>query len=272
MGYPIRGTVDDLVNEVRQQHIDTVLVALPLNADRQLVETLNRLCQAPVNVRLCPDAFGLRLGEVRASHVAGHTFLNVVDRPLSGWPSIAKHIEDRVLGAAILAMIAPLMLAIAILIKLDSPGPVLFRQKRYGFNNQLIEVFKFRSMYTHMTDHNAAQLTRRNDPRITKIGAFLRRTSLDELPQFINVLRGEMSLVGPRPPIDYEVERYQLWHRRRLIEAKPGITGLWQVAGRNRIAFDDMVRLDLLYAKAWSPWVDLQILLRTPKAVIEGAH
>ena len=199
MGYPIRGTVDDLIGEVRQQHIDTVLVALPLHDDRRLVEALNRLCQVPVNVRLCPDAFGLRLGQVQASHIAGHTFLNVVDRPLSGWPSIAKQIEDRVLGAAILTLISPLMLAIAIMIKLDSPGPVLFRQKRYGFNNQLIEVFKFRSMYTHMTDPSAQQLTQRNDPRITRLGAFLRRTSLDELPQFLNVVRGEMSIVGPRP-------------------------------------------------------------------------
>ena len=111
-----------------------------------------------------------------------------------------------------------------------------------------------------------------SDSRITAVGAFLRRTSIDELPQFINVLKGDMSLVGPRPPIDYEVEKYDLWHRRRLMEAKPGITGLWQVAGRNRIAFDDMVRLDLKYAQLWSPWLDLKILLRTPKAVVEGAH
>jgi Undecaprenyl-phosphate glucose phosphotransferase len=282
MGYPIRGTVDDLVNEVRQQHIDTVLVALPLNADRQLVETLNRLCQAPVNVRLCPDAFGLRLGEVRASHVAGHTFLNVVDRPLSGWPSIAKHIEDRVLGAAILTMIAPLMLAIAIMIKLDSPGPVLFRQKRYGFNNQLIEVFKFRSMYTHMTDHNAVQLTRRNDPRITKLGAFLRRTSLDELPQFINVVRGEMSIVGPRPhalsakagELLYQdaVKYYDARHR-----VKPGITGWAQINGwRGETDTVEQIRKrvehDLYYIEHWSILLDLKIIVRTVVGGFTGTH
>jgi lipopolysaccharide/colanic/teichoic acid biosynthesis glycosyltransferase len=110
------------------------------------------------------------------------------------------------------------------------------------------------------------------DARITRVGTILRRTSLDELPQFVNVLKGEMSLVGPRPPVPYEVEAYDIWHRRRLLEAKPGITGLWQVSGRNRIKFDDMVRLDLMYAKSWTPWLDIKILIRTPLAVIEGAH
>jgi len=282
MGYPIRGTVDDLVGEVRQQHIDTVLVALPLDGDRRLVETLNRLCQVPVNVRLCPDAFGLRLGQVRASHIAGHTFLNVVDRPLSGWPSIAKQIEDRVLGAAILTLISPLMLAIALMIKLDSPGPVLFRQKRYGFNNQLIEVFKFRSMYTHMTDHNAERLTRRNDPRITRLGAFLRRTSLDELPQFLNVVRGEMSIVGPRPhalsakagALLYQdaVKYYDARHR-----VKPGITGWAQVNGwRGETDTVEQIRKrvehDLYYIEHWSILLDLKIIVRTITGGFTGHH
>ncbi|MGE5149700.1 MAG: undecaprenyl-phosphate glucose phosphotransferase [Rhodospirillaceae bacterium] len=282
MGYPIRGTVDDLVSEARQQHIDTVLVALPLNDDRQLVETLNRLCLVPVNVRLCPDAFGLRLGEVRASHVAGHTFLNVIDRPLSGWPSIAKEIEDRVLGAAILALISPLLVAIAIMIKLDSPGPVFFRQKRYGFNNRLIEVFKFRSMYTHMTDHNAEQLTRRGDPRITRLGAFLRRTSLDELPQFINVVRGEMSIVGPRPhalsakagALLYQdaVKYYDARHR-----VKPGITGWAQVNGwRGETDTVEQIRKrvehDLYYIEHWSILLDLKIIVRTIVGGFTGHH
>ena len=282
MGYPIRGTVDDLVNEARQQHIDTVLVALPLNDDRQLVEAMNRLCQLPVNVRLCPDAFGLRLGQVRASHMAGHTFLNVVDRPLSGWPSIAKQIEDRVLGAAILTMISPLMLALAIMIKLDSPGPVFFRQKRYGFNNQLIEVFKFRSMYTHMTDHDAAQLTRRNDPRITRLGAFLRRTSLDELPQFLNVVRGEMSIVGPRPhalsakagALLYQdaVKYYDARHR-----VKPGITGWAQINGwRGETDTVEQIRKrvehDLYYIEHWSILLDLKIIIRTILGGFTGRH
>ncbi len=282
MGYPIRGTVDDLVNEARQRHIDTVLVAVPLNDDRALVETLNRLCLVPVNVRLCPDAFGLRLGEVRASHIAGHTFLDVIDRPLSGWPSIAKEIEDRVLGAAILALISPLLLAIAIMIKLDSPGPVFFRQKRYGFNNRLIEVFKFRSMYTHMTDQYAEQLTRRGDPRVTRLGAFLRRTSLDELPQFINVVRGEMSFVGPRPhalsakagALLYQdaVKYYDARHR-----VKPGITGWAQVNGwRGETDTVEQIRKrvehDLYYIEHWSILLDLKIIVRTILGGFTGHH
>jgi Undecaprenyl-phosphate glucose phosphotransferase len=273
MGYPIRGTVDDLVTEAREQHIDSVIVALPLAQDRALVETLNRLCLVPVHVRLCPDAFGLRLGQMQVSHLAGHTFLNVVERPLCGWHSVAKEIEDRVLGALILTMIAPLMLAIALMIKLDSPGPVLFRQKRYGFNNQLIEVFKFRSMYTHMTDANAEQLTRRNDPRITRLGAFLRRTSLDELPQFLNVVRGEMSIVGPRPhalaakagPLLYQeaVRYYDARHR-----VKPGITGWAQVNGwRGETDTVEQIRKrvehDLYYIENWSILLDLKIIART---------
>ncbi|MGB8760935.1 MAG: sugar transferase, partial [Candidatus Sulfotelmatobacter sp.] len=127
----------------------------------------------------------------------------------------------------------------------------------------------------HLSDGNGQGVYKlTNDSRITRVGAFLRKTSLDELPQFINVLKGEMSLVGPRPPVPYEVEAYDIWHRRRLLEAKPGITGLWQVSGRSRVTFDDMVRLDLHYARTWSPWTDIKILLRTPAAVMlgEGAH
>jgi Undecaprenyl-phosphate glucose phosphotransferase len=282
MGHPIRGTVDDLVNDARRLHIDTVIVALPLSADRQLVETLNRLCLVPVHVRLCPDAFGLRLGAVQASHIAGHTFLNVIDRPLSDWRLIAKEIEDRLLGAAILAMISPLLLAIALLIKLDSPGPVLFRQKRYGFNNRLIEVLKFRTMRADQTDANAEQLTRRNDPRITRIGAFLRRTSLDELPQFLNVVCGEMSIVGPRPhalaakagTLLYQdaVKYYDARHRM-----KPGITGWAQVNGwRGETDTVEQIKkrveYDLYYIEHWSILLDLKIIARTILGGFTGHH
>jgi len=282
MGHPIRGTVGDLVNDVRELGIDTVIVALPLAADRQLVETLNRLCLVPVHVRLCPDAFGLRLGPVQASHIAGHTFLNVIDRPLADWRWIAKAVEDRLLGAAILAFIMPLMLAIALLIKLDSRGPVLFRQKRYGFNNSLIEVLKFRTMYADQTDDNAEQLTRRDDPRITGIGAFLRRTSLDELPQFLNVLRGEMSIVGPRPhalaakagTLLYQdaVKYYDARHR-----VKPGITGWAQVNGwRGETDTVEQIRKrvehDLYYIEHWSILLDLKIIARTIVGGFTGHH
>ncbi|MBS0220305.1 MAG: undecaprenyl-phosphate glucose phosphotransferase [Proteobacteria bacterium] len=282
MGHPIRGTVDDLVKDAREYHIDTVIVALPLSAERQLVDTLNRLCLVPVNVRLCPDAFGLRLGAIGTTHMAGHTFLNVVDRPLSDWRGIAKEVEDRVLGALILTVISPLLLMVALLIKLDSPGPVLFRQKRYGFNNQLIDVLKFRTMYTDKTDANAEQLTRRNDPRITKVGAFLRRTSLDELPQFLNVVRGEMSIVGPRPhalaakagTLLYQdaVKYYDARHR-----VKPGITGWAQVNGwRGETDTVEQIKKrvehDLYYIEHWSILLDLKIIARTIFGGFTGQH
>jgi lipopolysaccharide/colanic/teichoic acid biosynthesis glycosyltransferase len=186
---------------------------------------------------------------------------------------------------------APVFLTIAAVIKLTSKGPILFRQKRVGQYGRTFTFLKFRSMYLNndpaihedyvkrliagSVDSNAGpggrsvyKLT--NDPRITPVGRFLRKTSLDELPQFFNVLSGGMSLVGPRPPIPYEVECYDIWHKRRLLAVKPGITGLWQVTGRSRNTFDEMVRLDLRYAKSRSLWLDLKILLQTPRAVVLG--
>ena len=207
-----------------------------------------------------------------------------------------KRVVDILGSLSLLVLLSPVFVMIAAAIKLTSRGPVLFRQKRIGEHGVPFTFLKFRSMYVnndasehkeyvrqliagqaikHPTNGNGNgnndgifKLT--NDPRITPLGSFLRRTSLDELPQLVNVLRGDMSLVGPRPPLPYEVEAYAIWHRRRLLEAKPGITGLWQVHGRSRTGFDDMVRLDLRYARDCSPWLDLKILLRTPKAVIDG--
>jgi exopolysaccharide biosynthesis polyprenyl glycosylphosphotransferase len=209
-------------------------------------------------------------------------------------PRFVKRLID-ILGSALaLIIFAPVFVIIAAAIKLSSPGPILFRQERIGQFGVPFTFLKFRSMYVcndptiHRdfvqqfingkpsanggNGHTVFKIT--HDPRVTPVGRFLRRTSLDELPQFINALRGDMSLVGPRPPIQYELEAYRVWHRRRLLEVKPGITGLWQVTGRSRLSFDDMVRLDLKYAKAWSLWLDLKILLRTPRAVIsrEGAY
>jgi lipopolysaccharide/colanic/teichoic acid biosynthesis glycosyltransferase len=192
----------------------------------------------------------------------------------------------------LLVLLSPLFFVVAAAVKLTSKGPVFFQQQRIGEHGIPFTFLKFRSMYinndssqhkeyvrqliagqavkhpTNGTGEGVFKLT--NDSRITPVGSFLRRTSLDELPQLINVLRGEMSLVGPRPPVSYEVESYAAWHRRRLLEAKPGITGLWQVYGRSRVGFDEMVRLDLRYARDCSPWLDLKILLQTPRAVIDG--
>ena len=273
LGHRIAGDVDDLVVDIRRLGITTVIVALPLSADLRLAAALNKLNLVPVDVRLCPDQFGLQLGSFNVSHVGGLTLLNVMDRPLRDWRRIAKEVEDRVLAAAILALISPLMLVVALLIRLDSPGPVFFRQKRYGYNNKLIEVLKFRTMYHEARDDNAEQLTRRNDPRVTRLGAFLRRTSIDELPQFLNVLRGEMSIVGPRPHaiaakagrLLYQdaVRYYDSRHRM-----KPGITGWAQVNGwRGETDTVEQIRKrvehDLYYIENWSISLDLKIILRT---------
>jgi lipopolysaccharide/colanic/teichoic acid biosynthesis glycosyltransferase len=210
--------------------------------------------------------------------------------------SLLKRGMDIVASVFALIFAAPIFIFIAAAIKATSKGPIFFRQQRLGQHGEPFVFLKFRSMHVgndasihkeyvkKLISGNAERqqcngksegvfkLT--GDSRITRIGGFLRKTSLDELPQFINVLKGEMSLVGPRPPIPYEVENYDVWHRRRLLEAKPGITGLWQVSGRSRVTFDEMVRLDLRYAKTASPWIDIKILLRTPLAVVlgGGAH
>jgi lipopolysaccharide/colanic/teichoic acid biosynthesis glycosyltransferase len=203
-----------------------------------------------------------------------------------------KRLMDIVGSVCALVLLSPVFGILAALVKLTSRGPVFFRQQRLGQFQVPFAFLKFRSMYVTTdaeihrqyiksfiagrAEPNATRGQQRrvykltNDPRITRIGKFMRRTSLDEIPQFWNVLVGQMSLVGPRPPINYEIEEYEIWHRRRLLEAKPGITGLWQVHGRSRTTFDDMVRLDLRYSRICSPLSDLKILLRTPRAVFSG--
>lgn len=207
-----------------------------------------------------------------------------------------KRAMDMVGSIVALVFAAPIFLIIAVAVKATSKGPIFFRQERLGRHGKPFVFLKFRSMHVgndtsvhkeyikklisgqaerHQSNGNGESVYKlTSDSRITRVGGFLRKTSLDELPQFINVLKGEMSLVGPRPPIPYEVENYDVWHRRRLLEAKPGITGLWQVSGRSRVTFDEMVRLDLRYARSCSLWTDVKILLRTPIAVVfgEGAH
>lgn len=205
---------------------------------------------------------------------------------------IGKRIIDIVGGLLALIASSPVLLLAAIAIKLDTRGPVLFRQERIGQYGKRFQLLKFRSMRV-ASDSNVHQefvkkfiageegITRKvssngpvykltEDSRVTRVGRILRKTSLDEFPQFLNVLFGEMSLVGPRPPVPYELEAYQAWHRRRILEVKPGVTGLWQVTGRSRTRFDDMVRLDLRYARSWSMWLDLKLLSQTPGAVLFG--
>ncbi|MGE0096456.1 MAG: undecaprenyl-phosphate glucose phosphotransferase [Alphaproteobacteria bacterium] len=270
---PASGDLNALVDRIQRESIDAVILTLPWSEEQRILAILERLRILPVDVHLCPEPVSLDCGKPRFTQIGGVPMLSVARRPLSDWNRAVKEIEDRVVAAGILLLISPLMLAIAALIKLDSRGPVLFRQKRYGYNNQLIEVFKFRTMYHDMRDVNAEQLTQRNDPRITRLGAYLRKWSLDELPQFLNVLRGDMSVVGPRPHAvsakaagalyQDAVQDYVSRHR-----VKPGITGWAQINGwrgetETLLQIRKRVEHDVAYIENWSVWLDVKIILLT---------
>jgi Undecaprenyl-phosphate glucose phosphotransferase len=276
------GNLDDLVARVRRDSIDTVIVALPTSARTRVERIRQKLIDVPVDVRLCPGRSALDLMGKGVSEYAGVPTINLLNRPLSDWRYAVKEVEDRILGSLILALISPVLLLIALLIKLDSPGPVFFRQKRYGYNNQLIEVLKFRSMRNDVADQRAEQLTLRDDPRVTPLGAILRKYSLDELPQFINVVRGEMSIVGPRPHAvsakaggylyQEAVDHYASRHR-----VKPGITGWAQINGWRGTTdtvrqIEKRVEHDLYYIDNWSLWLDLKIIFMTIFKGFSGEH
>jgi Undecaprenyl-phosphate glucose phosphotransferase len=272
-GLPVLGDMDDLVNYVRAGKIHDVVITLPWSADQRLVSIIHRLRVLPVHIYLGSDLICYHFPRHRQEFFDGVPVMHIASAPLTGWNGLIKLLEDKLLAGMILLMFAPIMLLIGLAIKLDSPGPVFFRQKRYGFNNQLIEVWKFRSMYHHLRDDNADRLTTKRDPRVTRVGAFLRRTSLDELPQLINVLRGDMSIVGPRPHAIkakaggrlYEevVAEYAVRHK-----VKPGLTGWAQVNGwRGETEVEEQiikrVEHDLYYIENWSLWLDIKILLMT---------
>lgn len=247
-------------------------------AESRIEQTVRELRRLPVNVLLVPDMQAFRHARNRITQVAGLPMFNVSERPLDGWSPLIKRLEDLVLASLALVLTLPAMLLIALAIRLDSPGPVLFRQKRYGYNNKLIEVFKFRSMYCDKADADAARQTTRNDERITRVGRFIRRASLDELPQLFNVLLGSMSMVGPRPHatatkaagilFEDAVKEYTARHR-----VKPGITGWAQINGYRGETdtlekIEKRVEFDLQYIENWSIWFDLYILFRTLPAVL----
>lgn len=275
---PVLGGSDTLEQLIRQEIVQQVIVALPWNADTRIAQIVARLRKLPVSVLLAPDMLALRHAHNRITGVSGLPMFNASELPLRGWAPLIKRLEDLLLAGLALTLLSPLMLALALAIKLDSPGPVLFRQKRYGYNNRLIEVFKFRSMHHRMADANAEQQTTRRDTRVTRVGTLIRRTSLDELPQLLNVLLGSMSMVGPRPHatatkaagilFEEAVETYSARHR-----VKPGITGWAQVNGYRGETdtlekIEKRVEFDLEYIESWSVWFDLYILFRTLPAVV----
>ncbi len=269
--YKNMGTIDDLLLFVRNKRVDQIAIALPWTAEERLDEILRQLHTVAADITLCPENAAFKIPNLGFDNIAGLPMLTVFKPPLAGWNRILKGIEDRLFGLIILSVIWPVLLAVALAIKLNSPGPILFRQKRYGFNNNEITVLKFRSMYWQpdASTKNIKQ-AQQDDPRVTRAGKFIRRTSLDELPQIFNVLRGEMSLVGPRPHAIAHNEEYAQIIDEDLIrhKVKPGITGWAQVNGlRGETANPDQmrerVRHDLYYIENWSLGFDLKILTMT---------
>ncbi len=278
--FPYLGTCTDISSLVASHEIDEVIIALPSATHRKINEILFACAQQQVSFRIVPDFYELTLNQVDVAEINGIPLIGLREARLRGGGQLVKRAVD-IVGASLgLLLLSPLLLLIALAIKLDSPGPILVEQVRIGRFGRPFKFYKFRSMYEKadqdlpkLLDQNEADgpiFKMRNDPRRTRVGRWLRRFSLDELPQLFNVLRGEMSLIGPRPPFPHEVERYQEWHRRRL-EVPPGITGLWQVSGRSELPFDEMALLDIWYIENWSLGLDLKIALRTIPAIVFGS-
>jgi Undecaprenyl-phosphate glucose phosphotransferase len=271
-------SVDDLLELGRRVNIDRVVLTLPLHAEARILEISDRLMALAVEILVCPDVTGFNLLRRPVMSQAGFPAIRIADRPISAEHFIIKVAEDKIIGFVMLLLMAPLLLAIAVAIKLGSPGPVLFRQLRHGYNNRVFEVLKFRTMRVESGDASGARQAQRNDSRVTRLGKFLRRTSLDELPQLFNVLRGDMSLVGPRPlPIGMRTQDLacheivqQYAHRHRV---RPGITGWAQISGNrgateHPVQLRKRVELDLFYIENWSLLFDLKILVLTGFKVV----
>jgi Undecaprenyl-phosphate glucose phosphotransferase len=278
-GSPKLGKVDEIIEFARRTRVDLVLFALPISAETRILAMLKKLWVLPVDIRLSAHTNKLRFRPRSYSYLGKVPTLDVFEAPITDWDLVMKWLFDRLVGGLLLLLALPVMALVAIAIKLDSRGPVLFRQKRFGFNNERIDVFKFRSLYHDQADPLASKVVTKNDPRVTRVGRFIRKTSLDELPQFFNVVfTGNLSLVGPRPHavqgklqnrmFDEAVDGYFARHR-----VKPGITGWAQINGwrgeiDNEEKIQKRVEFDLYYIENWSVLFDLFILLRTPLALM----
>jgi Undecaprenyl-phosphate glucose phosphotransferase len=279
-GVPKLGKVDDILEFAHRTRIDLVLFALPISAETRILQMLKKLWVLPVDIHLSAHTNELRFRPRSYSYLGELPTLKMFEQPITDWDMVMKSVFDRIVGALILVLAAPVMALIALAIKLDSPGPALFRQKRFGFNNERIDVFKFRSLYHDQADPLASKVVTKNDSRVTRVGRFIRKTSLDELPQLFNVVfKGNLSLVGPRPHavqgklqnrlFDEAVDGYFARHR-----VKPGITGWAQVNGwrgeiDNEEKIQKRVEFDLYYIENWSVMFDVYILFRTPFALMK---
>ncbi len=282
-GAPKLGKIDDIPEFARRTRIDLVLFALPISAETRILEMLKKLWVLPVDIRLSAHTNKLRFRPRSYSYLGEVPTLDVFEQPITDWDMVMKSVFDRVVGAIILVLVSPIMALIALAIKLDSPGPVFFLQKRYGFNNERIDVFKFRSLFHDQADPLASKVVTKGDTRVTRVGRFIRKSSLDELPQLFNVVfKGNLSLVGPRPHavqgklqsrlFDEAVDGYFARHR-----VKPGITGWAQINGwRGEVDSEEKIQkrveFDLYYIENWSVFFDLYILFKTPFALIKGEN
>lgn len=278
-GYQKLGNIAALVEFARIAQIDMLLVTIPIRAEKRIIQLLETLWVLPVDIRLSAHADKLRFRQRASSFVGAVPFVDVLEKPIADWDVLAKRAFDVFFACLALVVLSPIMVLAALAIKLDSSGPVIFRQKRYGFNNELIDVFKFRSMYHDMSDANASKLVTKGDPRVTKVGRFIRKTSIDELPQLFNVLLGHLSLVGPRPHAlsakaenrlyENVVDGYFARHK-----VKPGVTGWAQIKGwRGETDTEDKIQkrveCDIYYIENWSVFFDLYILFKTPFCLLQ---
>lgn len=277
--YPSLGTTADLPEIIETRAVDEVIITLPWMSQREIMRIMGQCRRNKVRTRIVPDLFQMTLRNVVVDSIDGVPLLGIEEPSLPTWQDALKRTTDVIVASVLLVVLMPLFVLIAIAIKVDSPGPALFRQRRLGRGGKEFVCLKFRTMCANaeellpqLIDQNEATgpiFKMRNDPRRTRVGRLLRH-GLDELPQLWNVLKGEMSLVGPRPPIPSEVAAYEPWQLRRL-DVRPGITGLWQVSGRSNLTFDEMVLLDLYYIENWSPLMDLGILLKTIPVALVGS-
>ena len=289
---PVVGHVDDLNEQIVKYKIQEVIITDDSFSGDRLFEAMMKLGRHQrVEFRFAPNLFNVLPQKTSVDQIGVLPMVRLFREPLTDVQRFTKRLSDIILAIAAGIVTLPIWLAAAILVRVDSKGPLIYRQERVGMDGRVFLCLKFRSMKIDADDAIHREAYRKNivgdaganagdeaspvygkvkdDPRITRVGKFLRRTSIDELPQLLNVLRGEMSIVGPRPPIPYEVEEYDIWHRKRL-DMKPGITCLWQVSGRNRLTFDEMVKIDLYYIENWSLLLDAKIILLTIPAVFRG--
>jgi exopolysaccharide biosynthesis polyprenyl glycosylphosphotransferase len=288
---PVVGSLKELPEVIRDSGANEVIVADP-NVDGDALFDVMMRCgrRRGIEFRIAPNLFNCLPRKTEIDQIGALPMIRLFREPLSSSARLLKRTSDIAISAVALVLAAPLWLLIALLIKLDSRGPVFYLQERVGMDGRMFLCYKFRTMHpgadsnvhreyqkqfiagsaeANLGDGDQPVYKFRSDARVTRVGRWLRRASLDEVPQLFNVLRGDMSVVGPRPPIPYEVEDYELWHRKRL-DMKPGLTGLWQVSGRNRIPFEEMVKLDLFYIENWSLLLDLKIIMRTALVIIRG--